>query len=89
MMKEFKFMVKTIRSGQSKPYADSEYEFEIESDCHEFIVEQFCTKVLKSCNQTRSEWDVKNASSYFAGYYKFEKIGVNKYRYYVLEPFCG
>jgi hypothetical protein len=86
--KEYKFNVRQIKSGQPKPYADSEYEYEVESDCPEFTVKQFCTKVLQPCNQTKAEWDVKNANSYFRGYYEFRQIDVNKYRYYVLQPFC-
>ncbi len=86
--KEYKFNVRQIKSGQPKPYAASEYEYEVESDCHEFTVKQFCTKVLQPCNQTKDKWIYEDADSYFHGYYKFEKIAENKYRYYVYRPFC-
>ena len=87
-MQEFEIKVKAIREGQPKSYADSEYEYEIEANCGEYMVKAFCTKVLRPCNQTRAEWDAHNADSYFHGYYEFLKIGENKYRYYKKEPFC-
>lgn len=88
-MAEFSITVKTIRAGQPKPYADSEYEYEITAEnCGEFTVKAFCTKVLRPCNQTHEQWDTHNAGSYFRGYYTFSKIGENKYRYYKKEPFA-
>mgnify|MGYP000987251492 CR=1 FL=1 len=87
-MREFNLHVKAIREGQPRPYADSEYEYEIETEnCSEFTVKQFCTKVLRPCKQTRAEWNTGDADSYFRGYYEFSKIGENKYRYYKKEPF--
>ena len=87
-MKEFKFQVNTIREGQPRPYADSEYEYEIISDCGEFAVRQFCTNILRAKRQEYKDWDRHNADSYFAGYYRFAKTGDNTYKYYVKEPFC-
>jgi hypothetical protein len=87
-MKEFKISVKVLREGQPRAYADSEYEYEIETEnCGEYMVMGFCTKVLRPCNQTRSEWNTGDASSYFHGYYEFSKIGENRYRYYKKEPY--
>lgn len=81
--------VKTIRCGQPRPYADSEYEYEIiVENISEHEVLQYCIKVLNPCKQTREQWDVKNADSYFHGYYSFTKLGDNKYRYYKHAPFC-
>ena len=87
--REFKLSVKVIREGQPRPYADSEYEYEIEAEnCSEYYVKEFCTGFLRYCKQTRAEWHLDDANSYFHGYYEFSKIGENKYRYYVKEPFC-
>ena len=88
-IREFKLSVKVIREGQPRPYADSEYEYIIEAEgCSEYYVKEFCTGFLRYCKQTRAEWKRDDANSYFHGYYEFSKIGENKYRYYVKEPFC-
>lgn len=86
-IQQFNFEVKTLKCGQPRPYANSEYEYEITSDCSEFTVKRFCTNILRPCSQTYDEWDENDMDSYFRGYYRFEKIGDNKYRYYKLEPF--
>lgn len=86
-MKEFALHITVLREGQPRAYADSEYEYEIEADCGEFMVKEFCTKILRPCSQTRDQWDTNNANSYFHGYYQFSKIGGNKYKYYKKEPF--
>ncbi len=87
--REYRLSVKVIREGQPRPYADSEYEYEIEAEnCSEYAVKEFCTGFLRYCKQTRAEWKRDDANSYFHGYYEFSKIGENKYRYYVKEPFC-
>lgn len=89
-MEEMKISIKTIREGQPRAYADSEYEYEIEvENCSEFMVRQFCTKVLRPCSQTKVEWNVNDVDSYFRGYYELSKIGENKYRYYKREPYTG
>lgn len=88
-MSEFSIHVKTLKCGQPRPYADSEYEYEITAEnCGEGIVKSFCTKVLRPCNQTREQWDKNSANSYFHGYCEFSKKGENKYRYYKKEPFA-
>lgn len=90
VMREMKLSIKVLREGQPRPYADSEYEYEIEvENCPEFTVKQFCTKILRPCTQTRAEWKTDNAGSYFGGYYEFSAIGDNKYRYYVKSPYTG
>lgn len=86
--REYTFKVKTIRSGQPRRYADSEFEYEITSDCGLFAVKQFCINILRPKRQEYKDWNKNDASSYFAGYYTFEKTGDNTYRYYVKEPFC-
>jgi hypothetical protein len=87
MLKRF-LEVETTRSGQPRPYADSEYEYAITSDFPGFIVENFCTKVLQPKTQAKQDWDKGGAGSYFAGYYTFKDLGDGKFRYYVFEPFC-
>lgn len=84
--------VKTIHTGQSGAYSDSEYIYEIDAKgCGESFVKDFCTKVLNPCSQTLTEWN-KNSSNmakYFYGFYVFSKISKNKYRYYKRLPFTG
>lgn len=87
-IEKYNFEVTTIKFGQPRPYADSEYEYEIVSDCSEVTVKAFCTSMLMQCRQTYEQWIRHNADSYFAGYYRFSKIADNKYRYFVLRPFC-
>ena len=87
-MKEYKFDVETVRCGQPRPYADSEYEYIVKSELPANIVESFCRGVLCYAFQTKSQWNHNNAASYFAGYYTFEEIGENTYKYYVLGRFC-
>lgn len=88
--REFKIAVKVIRVGQPRQYADSEYEYEIEvENCSEYMVKLFCTSCLRPCKQTRAEWNISDADSYFQGYYEFSKIGENRYWYYKKEPYTG
>nr|DAI19564.1 MAG TPA: hypothetical protein [Caudoviricetes sp.] len=86
--KDYKYNVEIIKAGQPRPYADSEYQYVITSDCGEYNVKAFCTKVLRPKNQAYKDWDRDSAASYFAGYYTFEKTGENTYKYRVIEPFC-
>lgn len=83
--------IETIRSGQPRPYADSYYEYILTVEgMSEFDVKAYCTRILSPCGQTHGEWyeGKNNAATYFAGYYTFEKIGDNKYRYLRVSPFC-
>lgn len=95
--REYRFTVETIRAGQPRAYADSEYEYRVEVSLpiftnleKEMTVKRFCTKILKPCHQTYKEWceSMGNEAAYFAGYYTIEKLGENTYRYYVKKPFC-
>jgi hypothetical protein len=87
-MNEQTIKIKTIRYGQPRAYADSEYEYEITvENCSEYFIKEFCTKVLNPCKQTHEQWDTKSADSYFHGYYSFTKIEANKYIYYKNSPF--
>lgn len=83
--------IETLQSGQPRPYADSKYEYILTVDgMTEFEVKAYCTNVLRPCCQTYHEWyeGKNNAAVYFGGYYSFEKIEDNKYKYFKLEPFC-
>lgn len=95
--REYRFTVETIRAGQPRAYADSEYEYivEVSLPCftareEEWTVKQFCTTILNPCFQTHEEWykNRRDAGKYFAGYHTLEKVGENTYRYYVCRPFC-
>ena len=77
-VKEYVFKVTTLQYGQPRPYADSIYEFEIESDQPETIVKNFCTKVLYPYNDSK-EW--------YGDKMTFTKIDDNKYRYKVVSPY--
>lgn len=82
--------ITTLKYGQPRPYADSEYLFELEvEEMSEFEVMLYCTKVLRRCSQTNEEWQagMQDANVYFNGYFTFNKVGENKYRYFVLEPY--
>ena len=88
---EYNFKVTTLRAGQPRPYADSEYEYEIESKCDEFYVKKFCTEILCGAKYDYSQWVKAKDDSYdvyFSGYYTLEKTGENKWRYYVTWPFA-
>lgn len=84
------FEVETIRCGQPKPYADSTYEYIIRSNKYEHEVKRFCTSILCYCEQEKKDWKQysENPGSYFHGYYTFDKIDSNTYRYYVFQPYC-
>jgi len=89
-MREMNISIKVLKEGQPRPYADSEYEYEIESKgLGEYDIKSFCTKILKPCHQTIKEWDKDSAGSYFGGYYEFYNVGEYKYRYYVKKPYTG
>lgn len=84
--------VKVIKEGQPRPYADSEYEYEIEAQGFtEWEIKQFCTKALRGNNTTYGRWMEKKDSDlgvYFGGYHILSKKG-DKYYYYVKEPYSG
>lgn len=89
-MKEIGMKIKTLRSGQIRKYGDSEYEYELEVEgmC-EWEVKRYCNYILKQCHQTFKEWNEGRRISvdiHFGGYYLFEKVGDDKYRYFVHSP---
>ena len=83
--------IETVRSGQPRPYADSHYEYILTVEgMSEHEVKAYCTKILRPHSQTRAEWVAgkTNEACYFSGYYTFDKVAENKYKYYVMQPFC-
>lgn len=88
-IRDYRFKVTCLQAGQPRPYADSYYSFEIETDVSEQETRRFCTAFLRPCRQTYAEWKKGDETSYFAGYYTFEKIDTNRYCYKVVTPFCG
>ena len=83
-----------IRSaGQSKPYADSEYEWELttKEDIDEAELLAFCQRLLRKNTQTYEEWQKghnNSASIYFRGYYTLVKRTSDTWIYRVVEPYC-
>ena len=46
-MKDYSFQVETIEAGQRKSYGDSFYAYKVTSSQPKYVVEAFCTNVLK------------------------------------------
>lgn len=69
--------IKTRAAGQSKTYADSEYEWGLttKEDIDEAELLAFCQRLLRKNTQTYEEWRRGNisASVYFRGYYTLVK----------------
>lgn len=84
--------IKTRAAGQSKPYGDSEYEWELttEEDIDEAELLAFCQRLLRKNTQTYEEWRRGNtsASIYFRGYYTLVKKTPDTWIYRVVEPYC-
>ncbi len=79
--------VSIIRSGQPRPYADSEYEYRLErlDGISDEEIKQFCTTRLHPKKYSREE--AKENGYFLAGYYKFI-IDPDCYIYKVCEPYC-
>ena len=86
----YEFEVTEIRYGQERPYGDSYYEYVVKTSLPEAITKKFCTKVLYPSELSKEQWKQRNGdlNVYFAGYYTFEKISDNEYRYVAMRPFC-
>lgn len=84
--------IKTRSAGQSKPYGDSEYEWELttKEDIDEAELLAFCQRLLRKNTQTYEEWRRGNtsASIYFRGYYTLVKRTSDTWIYRVVEPYC-
>ena len=84
--------IKELSYGQPKPYADSEYEWELttKEDIDESELLAFCQRLLRKNTQTYEEWRRGNisASIYFRGYYTLVKRTSDMWIYRVVEPYC-
>ena len=83
-----------VRShGQPRPYADSEYRWELttKEDIDEAELLAFCQRLLRKNTQTYEEWrrgHNDSASIYFRGYYSLIKKSSDTWIYTVVEPYC-
>ena len=87
---EYNFKVECLEAGQRRPYGDSYFHYVVESDNSEFVVKQFCTKVLQYAPISKDEVKAHIEKEGFAGNFTsyvtlFEKQG-NKYHYKVTSP---
>ena len=85
--------LKIKAAGQSKPYGDSEYEWELttKEDIDEAELLAFCQRLLRKNTQTYEEWRKghnNSASIYFRGYYTLGKRTSDMWIYRVVEPYC-
>ena len=85
--------LKIKAAGQSKPYGDSEYEWELttKEDMDEAELLAFCQRLLRKNTQTYEEWQKghnNSASIYFRGYYTLVKRTSGMWIYRVVEPYC-
>jgi hypothetical protein len=84
--------IETVKSGQPRPYADSEYKYILTVEgMDDDEIKFYRQNCLKQCSQTFEQWNEGKASYdvYFRGYYRFSKTKPGKYEYFVLEPYCG
>ena len=85
--------LKIKAAGQSKPYGDSEYKWELttKEDIDEAELLAFCQRLLRKNTQTYEEWQKghnNSASIYFRGYYTLVKRTSDMWIYRVVEPYC-
>ena len=73
---------KTNQSGQPRAYADSVYDYTVESNLSHQQVEDFCTKILYPCKNHQDD-----QRSWFESWYTFEKKGDGIYNYHVVSPY--
>ena len=84
--------IKRLAYGQPRPYADSEFVWELttKEDIDEAELLAFCQRLLRKNTQTYEEWRRGNisASIYFRGYYTLVKRTSDTWIYRVVEPYC-
>ena len=85
--------LKIKAAGQSKPYGDSEYKWELttKEDIDEAELLAFCQRLLRKNTQTYEEWRKghnDSATIYFRGYYALIKKSSDTWIYRVMEPYC-
>ena len=85
--------LKIKAASQSKPYGDSEYEWELttKEDIDEAELLAFCQRFLRKNTQTYEEWrrgQNDSATVHFRGYYKLTRRSAKSWVYEVVEPYC-
>ena len=85
--------LKIKAAGQSKPYGDSEYKWELttKEDIDEAELLAFCQRLLRKNTQTYEEWQKghnDSATVHFRGYYKLTRRSAKSWVYEVVEPYC-
>ena len=85
--------LKIKAAGQSKPYGDSEYKWELttKEDIDEAELLAFCQRLLRKNTQTYEEWrrgHNDSATVHFRGYYKLTRRSATSWVYEVVEPYC-
>ena len=90
-MKEQKITYKCLQAGQVRPYADSIYEYELETTLHITEVKRFCTLFLRP-SKIEHAGRFDGSCSFPHGlnsYYKFTKKSDTNYHYIVCSPYTG
>ena len=85
--------LKKKAAGQSKPYGDREYKWELttKEDIDEAELLAFCQRLLRKNTQTYEEWKRghnDSATVHFRGYYKLTRRSAKSWVYEVVEPYC-
>ena len=85
--------IKRLAYGQPRPYADSEYRWELttKEDIDEAELLAFCQRFLRKNTQTYDEWKQghnNSATIHFRGYHTLTKKDDQTWIYKILEPFC-
>lgn len=87
-MKELK--VTALQEGQMRPYQDSIYRYKVESNFDEKRVKDFCTVVLRKCENELANGSFDGACSFPFGlnsYFRFIKKSEGEYEYTVCQPY--
>lgn len=93
-MREFEIQVKVavLKSGQVRPYADSIYQYEVESNLSESETKRLCTSFIRRSAFEEPNGKYNGSCGFPHGlnsYYKFTKQVYEKYLYTVCEPYTG
>lgn len=93
MLDEDKFeivvRVTMLKCGQPRPYADSEYEYILDTNLSQEELRVFC-KDYPCAGRSKKEFTAMkgNLAVYFAGWSEITKISEGKYRYYAYRPYA-
>lgn len=84
--------VTILSSGQVRPYADSIYTYEIESNLGDEQTKRLCTTFIRRSTNEKPGGRYDGGSGFPFGlesFFKFAKIKDGEYRYTVCEPYTG